>query len=217
MHTKIINHISTNKKSLEKSGEKTNKNINININSQDNTIFPQEKLISVNKNNYNKKNSRNKIPNKNYSSCESILNGNNNKFKIKLNNDNSGTKKSKEKKIERQKLFSPLQEYNSIKYVNNKLNNKKEGYSYIPKSTRDSNLNINLKKQNTNILFSSKLQKSNKKNDKNNKKSKGPKTGSLKRKKIPIFRNENTTKNDINDFFQLTYNENFKDKNKNIK
>ena len=219
--TKIINNnINPNDKSLEKSDEKNNKIKN--INSQDNLINSKEKLISVNKNKYNKKNnSRNKKTyNNNYSSCENILNGNINKFKIKLNNNNnSDLKKSKENKISRKKLFSPLQEFNSFKYINNQLINNKEGNSNIPKSTRDSNLfKNNLSKQNTNILLSSKFKKPNnqKKNEIIIKKNKGQKTGYLKRKKIPIFRNENLTKDNTNDLFQLTYNENFKN-NTNLK
>ena len=236
MNTKIINNnmnsINNNNKSLDKSGDKSldksNKNINININSNNNTIYPSEKLISVNKNRYNNRNSRNQKTNSNkYSSCENILNENINKYKIKLNNNNnSNTKKKKEKKISRKQLFSPLQEYNSVKYINSHSlnnNNYKEHNSYIPKTIRDSNLlNHNLIKQNTNlnILVSSKIQNSNKKKktDKNNKNTKGQKTGYVKKKQIPIFRNENTLKENYNILFQRTYNDNFRgDNNKSIK
>ena len=236
MNTKIINNnmnsINNNNKSLDKSGDKSldksNKNINININSNNNTIYPSEKLISVNKNRYNNRNSRNQKTNSNkYSSCENILNENINKYKIKLNNNNnSNTKKKKEKKISRKQLFSPLQEYNSVKYINSHSlnnNNYKEHNSYIPKTIRDSNLlNHNLIKQNTNlnILVSSKIQNSNKKKktDKNNKNIKGQKTGYVKKKQIPIFRNENTLKENYNILFQRTYNDNFRgDNNKSIK
>ena len=233
MNTKIINNnINSHNKSLDKSGDKStdksNKNINININSNNNTIYPSEKLISVNKNRYNKRNSRNQKTNNNkYSSCENILNENINKYKIKLsNNNNSNIKKKKEKKISRKKLFSPLQEYNSVKYINTHSinnNNYKEQNSYVPKTIRDSNLlSHNLIKQNTNlnILVSSKFQNSNKKKKtgKNNKNVKGQKTGYIKKKQIPIFRNENIIKENYNILFQRTYNDNFRgDNNKSIK
>ena len=233
MNTKIINNNKiTNNKSLDKSGDKSidksNKNINININSNNNTIYPSEKLISVNKNIYNKRNSRNqKINNNKYSSCENILNKNINIYKIKLNhNNNSNIKKKKEKKISRKKLFSPLQEYNSVKYINTHSinnNNYKEQNSYNPKAIRDSNLlSQNLIKQNTNlnIFVSTKIQntKKKKKIDKNNKNTKGQKTGYIMKRQIPLFRNENIIKENYNILFQKTYNDNFRgDNNKSIK
>ena len=218
MNTNIINNnINNNNRSLDKSMDKSsnNKDINININSQDNTI-PSEKLISVNKSKYNKKNSRNKIfYNNNYSSCENILNENNGKFKIKSSNNSNNNlvlKKLNKKKISRKALFSPLQEFNSVKYINS-FNNKDV---CIPKSTRDSNLLIHhLNKQNTNVhcLVSSKYRNTNtlKKNDKSNKKINGQKTGCLKKKKLPIFRNENIPKENFSVLFQRTYNENFRE------
>ena len=233
MNTKIINNnINTNNKSIDKSIDKTsdkiNKNINININSQDSTIYPSGKLISVNKSKINKRNSRNKnVYNNKYSSCENILNNDNyNKYKIKLNkNSNNLTiKRTNEKKISRKKLFSPLQEFNSVKYINNNSisNNFKEQTIGLPKSTRDSNLiNHNLIKQNTNIsniLVSSKWNASNKKkkNEKSFRSIKGQKNGNLKNKKIPFFRNDNGTKDNYNILFQRTYNENFRNENKKV-
>ena len=235
MDTKIINNnINANNrsidKSIDKSSDKSNKNINININSQDSTIYPSGKLISVNKSKYNKRNSRNKnVYNNKYSSCENILNNNNySKYKIKLNkNSNNETiKRTNEKKISRKKFFSPLQEFNSVKYINNNSISKnfKEQTIGIPKSTRDSNLiNHNLIKQKTNIssiLAFSKCNASNKKkkNEKSFRSIKGQKNGNLKNKKIPFFRNDNGTKDNYNILFQRTYNENFRtDNNKIIK
>ena len=231
MNTKIINNnINTNNRSIEKSTEKSidksNKNINININSQDSTIYPSDKLISVNKSKYNKKNSRNKnICNNKYSSCENILIKENiNKYKIKLNKNNNNNltiRKSNEKKISRRKLFSLLQEFNSVKYINtNSVSNKEQNIG-MPKSTRDSNLlNHNYMKQNTNIniLVSSKCNFLNKKkkSEKSNKIMK-QKNGYVKNKKIPFFRNDNGKEN-YNILFQRTYNGNFKnDNNKSIK
>ena len=221
MNTNFINNnINNQNKSLDKSMDKSsnNKDINININSRDNTIIPSEKLISVNKSKYNnQKNSRNKnFHTNNYSSCENILNENRNKYKMKSNrnsNNNLVIKKSNEKKISRKTLFSPLQEYNSVKYINSFSN--KEGY--IPRTNRDSYvMSHNMNKQNTNInsLASSKYRNGNtnvntlKKNDKNSKKFNVQKTGYLKRKKIPLFRND-MTKENYSVLFHRTYNENF--------
>ena len=50
-----------------------------------------------------------------------------------------------------------------------------------------------------------------KKNDKSNKKINGQKTGCLKKKKLPIFRNENIPKENFSVLFQRTYNENFRE------
>jgi hypothetical protein len=222
MNTNIINNnINNQNKSLDKSMDKSinNKDINININSRDNTIVPSEKLISVNKSKYNnQKNSRNKnFHTNNYSSCENILNENRNKYIMKSNrnsNNNLVIKKSNEKKISRKTLFSPLQEYNSVKYINS-FNNK-EGY--IPRTNRDSYVmsHNNMNKQNTNInsLISSKYRNGNsnvntlKKNDKNSKKFNVQKTGYVKRKKIPLFRND-IAKENYSVLFHRTYNENF--------
>jgi hypothetical protein len=213
-------------KSLDKSGEKSNKNIN----SQENTITAQEKLISVNKNKYNQRNSRNKKNNyTNYSSCENILNANKAKYNVKFSNINSrinsNLKKSKEKNSSTKKFNSPLQEFNSVKYINtNSLKNYKEAFSSIPKSTRDSRyISQNISKQNTYIFSSSKYPNSNgivnsKKFDKNlKKKINGQKTGYLKKKKIGTFRNENTTKDNFSILFQRTYNDNFRRENKKLK
>ena len=230
MNTNIINNNinNNNNKSVDKSVDKSsnnNKDINININSQDNTIIPSEKLISVNKNKYNnnQKNSRNKnFYTNNYSSCENILNENHNKYKIKSNRNSKNNlviKKSNEKKISRKALFSPLQEYNSVKYINSFSNNK-EGGGFIPRTNRDSHgVSHNLNKQNTNVnsLVASRYKNGNgnsnvntkKNNEKSNKKFNGQKTGYLKRKKIPIFRNDLPNKENYSVLFHRTYNENF--------
>lgn len=227
MNTKLMStKLKSENKSLDKSGEKSNKNIN----SQENTITTQEKLISVNKNKYNQKNSRNKKDYcANYSSYENILNTNKAKYNIKFSNFNShiksNLKKSKEKHSSTKKFSSPLQEFNSVKYINtNSLNNYKEPFSSIPKSTRDSRyISQNISKQNTHIFSSSKLHNSNgifnsKKYDKNfKKKINGQKTGYLKKKKIGTFRNENTTKDNFSILFQRTFNDNFRGENKKLK
>ena len=231
MNTNIINNNinNNNNKSVDKSVDKSsnnNKDIIININSQDNTIIPSEKLISVNKNKYNnnQKNSRNKnFYTNNYSSCENILNENHNKYKIKSNRNSKNNlviKKSNEKKISRKALFSPLQEYNSVKYINSFSNNK-EGGGFIPRTNRDSHgVSHNLNKQNTNVnsLVASRYKNGNgnsnvntkkNNNEKSNKKFNGQKTGYLKRKKIPIFRNDLPNKENYSVLFHRTYNENF--------
>jgi len=227
MNTKLMTtKMKSGNKSLDKSGEKSNKNIN----SQENTITAQEKLISVNKNKYNQRNSRNKKDYcTNYSSCENILNPNKAKYNVKFSNINShinsNLKKSKEKQSSTKKFNSPLQEFNSVKYINtNSLNSYKEAFSSIPKSNRDSRyISQNISKQNTHIFSSSKFQNSNgivnsKKYDKNfKKKINGQKTGYLKKKKIGTFRNENTTKENFSILFQRTYNDNFRGEHKKLK
>ena len=227
MNTKLMStKMKSGNKSLDKSGEKSNKNIN----SQENTITAQEKLISVNKNKYNQRNSRNKKDYcTNYSSCENILNPNKAKYNVKFSNINSlinsNLKKSKEKQSSTKKFNSPLQEFNSVKYINtNSLNSYKEAFSSIPKSNRDSRyISQNISKQNTHIFSSSKFQNSNgivnsKKYDKNfKKKINGQKTGYLKKKKIGTFRNENTTKENFSILFQRTYNDNFRGEHKKLK
>ena len=238
MNTKVINnnlnsHNKSLDKSMEKSVDKCNKDINININSQDNSIYPGEKLISVNKNKFKKRSSRNNnVCNNKYSSCENILND---KDKIKINNksnniiiNNSTIRKKYKKKISRKKIFSPLQEYNSVKYISNhSINNYKD---QSQKTNRDSHLfNHNLMKQNTNIniFMPSKLQNSikKKKGEKSEKKEKkekiknmkGQKNGFYKNKKNALFRNENLTKENYNILFQRTFNDNFRgDNNKSL-
>ena len=155
MNAKIINNnININNKSIDKTLDKS-LNKNGNLNSQD-TISIPEKLISVNKNVYKKNNSRNNnLFSNNYASCENILINNLNTFKNKLliSKKNPKNQKSKEKKISRKKLFSPLHEYNSFKYISTPLiNNNKEPDVSVPKSIREINLsNKILTKQNTNI------------------------------------------------------------------
>ena len=227
MNTKLMStNMKSGNKSLDKSGEKVNKNIN----SQENTITAQEKLISVNKNIYNQRNSRNKKDYyTNYSSYENVLNANKAKYNVKLSNINrhvnSNLKKSKEKLSSTKKFNSPLQEFSSVKYINtNSLKNCKEAFCSIPKSKRDSPyISQNISKQNTHIFSYSKFQNSNgivnsKKYDKNMKKKiNGQKTGYLKKKKIGTFRNENTTKENFSILFQRTYNDNFRGEHKKLK
>ena len=227
MNTKLMTtKMKSSNKSLDKSGEKSNKNII----SQENTITAQDKLISVNKNKYNQRNSRNKKDYcANYSSCENILKTNKAKYNVKFSNINShvnsNLKKPKEMHSSKKKFNSPLQEFNSVKYINtNSVNSYKEAFSSIPKSTRDSRyISQNLSKQNTHIFSSSKFQNSNgtvnsKKYDKNfKKKINGQKTGYLKKKKIGTFRNENTTKENFSILFQRTYNDNFRGEHKKLK
>jgi hypothetical protein len=165
MNTKLMStNIKSGNKSLDKSGEKSNKNIN----SQENTITAQEKLISVNKNKYNQRNSRNKKDYyTNYSSYENVLKANKAKYNVKLSNINrhvnSNLKKSKEKHSSTKKFNSPLQEFSSVKYINtNSLKNCKEAFCSIPKSKRDSPyISKNISKQNTHIFSYSKFQNSN--------------------------------------------------------
>ena len=226
MNTKLISSKSNYNKNTDKSEEKSNK-ISNNMYSYDTTLLGQEKLISVNKNIYNNnKISRNKkVNNGNYSSSENILIGNKNKNKlnIKFINNNSNFKKNHH--TSKKKLYSPLQEFNSFKYINtNSINNYKDAISSIPKSNRDSNLlNHNLSKQNANVFASSKFLNSNrnttyKKSEKNLKKSlKGQKNGYLTKNKFNIFRNENVSKESFSVLFQRTYNENFRIDNKKLK
>ena len=237
MNAKIINNnLNSHNKSLDKSMDKIvdkcNKNINININSQDNSIYPAEKLISVNKNKFKKRSSRNNnLCNNKYSSCESILNEKDNKYKTKINNksnnniiNNSTLRKKYEKKISRKKIFSPLQEYNSVKYINTHSIYYKD---QSQKTNRESNLiNRNLMKQSTNIniFMSSRLQNSNKKKkkEKSEKKEKiknikGQKNGFYKSKKNALFRNENLTNKSYNILFQRTFIDHFRgDNNKSL-
>ena len=228
MNTKMINsNINIGNKSIDKSADKSSKNLNINMNNHDMTLLAHEKLISVNKNicNNNNKNSRNKIAtNGNYSSCENILNSNiNSKLNIKFANNNSTLKKSYNSS--KKQLYSPLQEFNSVKYINtHSIINYKDALSSIPKTTKDSNIiSHNLSKQNTKSFASSKFQSSNrtttsKKNEKNLKKSiNGKKNGYLKKKNFNMFRNENTSKESFSILFQRTYNDNFRIDNKKLK
>jgi hypothetical protein len=226
-NTNRMNNFYHDNKSVDKSRDKSNKNTN--INSHDNTIMSQEKKISVNKSKYSKKNSRNKkVSNWNYSSCENILNGNNVKYNLKfsnINNNNSTTKNSREKNISKKKLYSPLHEFNSVRYIiSHSIDNSKEQTLNVPKSTRDFNfVSQNLSKNNSNSRFYSKFQKFNgliteKKSEKNLKRMiNGPKIGylNLKRKQIGNYKNNNVSKeeNSKENFcvlFQRTFNDNFK-------
>ena len=223
INTKRINNLCSDNKT-EKSGNKSNKNTNINI--HDNTLMSQEKLISVNKSKYNKKNSRNKKGgNWNYSSCENILNGNNGKYNLKCNNissNNTNSKNSREKTIPKNKLFSPLHEFNSVKYIiSHSIDTSKEPSLNVPNSTRDSNfLSHNLSKNNSNSKFHYKFNGlfTSQKSEKNLKKIiNTPKIGflNLKRSQFGNYKNDNVSKeeNSKDNFsilFQRTYNENFK-------
>ena len=184
----------------------------------------------MNKNKYNQRNSRNKKEYcTNYSSYENVLKANKAKYNVKFSkinsHINSSLKQSKEKHSSTKKFNTPLQEFNSVKYINSySLKNYKEALCCIPKSARDSRyISQNISKQNTHIFSSSKFQNSNgivnsKKYDKNlKKKINGQKTGYLKKKKIGTFRNENTTKDNFSILFQRTYNDNFRGENKKLK
>ena len=206
LSTNRMNNFNNVNKSVDKSRDKSNKNTN--INSHDNTLMSQEKKISVNKSKYSKKNSRNKkVTNWNYSSCENILNGNNVKYNLKfsnINNNNSTTKNSREKNISKKKLYSPLHEFNSVRYIiSHSIDHGKEQTLNVPRSTRDFNfVSQNLSKNNSNSKFYSKFQKFNgliteKKSEKNLKKMiNRPKIGylNLKRKQIGNFKNNNVSK-----------------------
>ena len=206
LNTNTMNNFNNVNKSVDKSRDKSNKNTN--INSHDNTLMSQEKKISVNKSKYSKKNSRNKkVTNWNYSSCENILNGNNVKYNLKfsnINNNNSTTKNSREKNLSKKKLYSPLHEFNSVRYIiSHSIDHGKEQTLNVPRSTRDFNfVSQNLSKNNSNSKFYSKFQKFNgliteKKSEKNLKKMiNRPKIGylNLKRKQIGNFKNNNVSK-----------------------
>ena len=227
LNTKRINNLYSDNKTVDKSGKKSRKNTN--INSRDNTLKSQEKLISVNKSKYSKKNSRNKKGgNWNYSSCENILNGNNNKYNLKyssINNNNTTSKSSREKNFPKNKLCSPLQEFNSIKYIiSHSIDTSKEPSLNIPNSTRDSIfLSHNLSKNNSNSKFHYKFQRfnglvSSQKSEKNLRKTINiPKMDyiNLKRSQFGNFKNDNISKEEnskesFSILFQRTYNENFK-------
>jgi len=224
LNTKRINNLYSDNKTVDKSGNKSNKNTN--IYNHDNTLMSQEKLISVNKSKYSKKNSRNKKGgNWNYSSCENILNGNNAKYNLKysnLSNNNTTSKNSREKNIPKNKLYSPLHEFNSVKYIiSHSIDTSKEPSLNIPNSTRDSNfLSHNLSKNNSNSKFHYKFNGlvTSQKSEKNLKKIiNAPKIGylNLKRSQFGNFKNDNVSKEEnskenFSILFQRTYNENFK-------
>ena len=136
MQTKLLN----NQKNINKTIERNSTNNY--INSKDNISIIQEKKISVNTNKFkNDKKiiSRNKVSNhnNNYASCENILN----KTKIK-----------QKKIIKKNKIFYPMREYNSVRYINTQSNANNENKENI-------NNNIN----NNEIIFNN-----NKKQKKNN-------------------------------------------------
>ena len=98
-------------------------NKNINHQSKKNFDKAKEKLISVNKNKFNKKLSRNRGTNSNmniYASCENI----NKKNKNQINNNNKTiiNNKSKHKK----QIIYPMREYNSVRYIKNMKKNVKK-------------------------------------------------------------------------------------------
>jgi hypothetical protein len=227
LNTNRINNYNNDNKSIDKSREKSNKNTN--KNSPNNTYISQEKKISVNKSKYSKKNSRNKkVSSWNYASCENILNGKNVKYNLKfsnINNNNSTAKNSKEKNISKKKLYSPLHEFNSVRYIiSHSIDNSKDQTINVPKSTREFNfISQNLSKNNSNKRFYSNFQKFNglvseKRSEKNLKKMiNRPKIGylNLKRKQMGNFKNNNISKeeNSKENFcvlFQRTFNEKIK-------
>ena len=224
LNTKRINNLYSENKTVDKSGNKNNKNTN--INSHDFTLMSQEKLISVNKSKYSKKNSRNKKGGTwNYSSCENILNGNNANYNLKhsnISNNNTTSKNSREKNIPKNKIYSPLHEFNSVKYIiSHSIDTSKEPSLNIPNSTRDSNfLSHNLSKNNSNSKFHYKFNGlfTSQKSEKNLKKMiNAPKIGylNLKRSQFGNFKNDNVSKEEnskenFSILFRRTYNENFK-------
>ena len=118
IQTKLLN-----KYKNDKTIDKNSTSNNINISSKNSDITKNDKKISVNKNKFNNNNkikfSRNKYTkelnfNKNYESCENILNKN----KIK-------TKKT----INKTKMFYPMREFNSVRYINTQFNSNKENVS----------------------------------------------------------------------------------------
>ena len=118
IQTKLLN-----KYKNDKTIDKNSISNNINISSKNSDITKNDKKISVNKNKFNNNNkikfSRNKYTkelnfNKNYESCENILNKN----KIK-------TKKT----INKTKMFYPMREFNSVRYINTQFNSNKENVS----------------------------------------------------------------------------------------
>ena len=135
LQTKLLNTINNNK-SIERNSINT---------------IQQEKIISVNTNNKFKNNkkintSRNNCitnsfclnVNNNYSSCENILNKNRNKIKDK-------------KIIKKKRVFYPMREFNSVRYINTLANPNKENINNNNKENINSN-NINIKNQKKNIL-----------------------------------------------------------------
>ena len=132
LQTKLLNTINNNK-SIERNSINT---------------IQQEKIISVNTNNKFKNNkkintSRNNCiansfclnVNNNYSSCENILNKNRNKIKDK-------------KIIKKKRVFYPMREFNSVRYINTLANPNKEN---INNNKENINSN-NIKNQKKNIL-----------------------------------------------------------------
>ena len=115
IQTKLLN---INK--IDKTIDKSSMSNNINKNKKQNDIINKDKIISVNKNQFNnkiKKFSRNKFSKdinfniNNYASCENILNKN--KIKPK-------------KTINKTKIFYPMREFNSVWYINTQSNSNKE-------------------------------------------------------------------------------------------
>ena len=115
IQTKLLN---INK--IDKTVDKSSMSNNVNKNNKQNDIINKDKIISVNKNQFNnkiKKFSRNKFSKdinfniNNYASCENILNKN--KIKPK-------------KTINKTKIFYPMREFNSVWYINTQSNSNKE-------------------------------------------------------------------------------------------
>ena len=140
IQTKLLNSKkNNNNKTIERN---TTNNF---INSKDNnTIIPEEKIISVNKSRFtynNKKitsrnNGINNLPsNNNYASCENILN----KSKIKT-----------KKKVNKSKVFYPMREFNSVRFINTQSNANKEN---IDNNCVNSN---NIKNQKKNVILKNK-------------------------------------------------------------
>jgi len=135
LQTKLLNTINNNK-SIERNSINTiqqEKIISVNTNNK----FKNNKKINTSRNNCNT-NSFCLNVNNNYSSCENILNKNRNKIKDK-------------KIIKKKRVFYPMREFNSVRYINTLANPNKENINNNNKENINSN-NINIKNQKKNIL-----------------------------------------------------------------
>ena len=135
LQTKLLNTINNNK-SIERNSVNTiqqEKIISVNTNNK----FKNNKKINTSRNNCNT-NSFCLNVNNNYSSCENILNKNRNKIKDK-------------KIIKKKRVFYPMREFNSVRYINTLANPNKENINNNNKENINSN-NINIKNQKKNIL-----------------------------------------------------------------
>ena len=134
LQTKLLNTINNNK-SIERNSINTiqqEKIISVNTNNK----FKNNKKINTSRNNCNT-NSFCLNVNNNYSSCENILNKNRNKIKDK-------------KIIKKKRVFYPMREFNSVRYINTLANPNKENINNNKENINSNNINI--KNQKKNIL-----------------------------------------------------------------